>query len=161
MPPIPKIVILIALAAIIMGVIVVGALLNAATPRDDRASYRPIDLTTRQAFLDEHRQAQAQNEAWVKDARQVALRFTGGSDPEGSGVQAEVAYLRNEPQQVELTLRYDGLEDDSVGAIMYLLELQNKAGAWEVAWAGERYMCRRGIDSLPAAPDRWQTELCP
>lgn len=157
----PKIIIVLVLAAILIAAVVGVALFNSAPPRGDKASYRPIDLSARQAFLDEHRQARARNEAWVNDALQVAYRFTGGSDYEGSGVKADVAYLRNEPQRVELTLRYDGLEDDSVEAIMYLLELENKGGAWEIGWAGERYRCGRGGDTLPASPDRWQTELCP
>ena len=156
-----KIIIVLVIVAVLVAAGIVVAFFNSATPREDKASYREIVLSSRQAFMEEHRGAVAANEAWVKDPLQVAYRFTGGSDYEGSGVKADVAHLRNDPQQVELTLRYDALEDDSVRAIMYLLELENRTGTWEVVWAGERYMCRRGNEGLPGAPDRWQTELCP
>lgn len=132
-----------------------------SAPVDRRAEYRPIDLSTRQGFFDEHRQARAQNEAWVTDAYQVARRFTGGNSDEEAGTTAQVSYLRNEPEQVELTLVYDALQDDSVEAIMYLLSLEKQDGAWEVAWAGERYRCRRSANPLPEVPRAWQTELCP
>ncbi len=97
----------------------------------------------------------------MSDPYQVAYRFTGGSSYEEGGTTPEVSYLRNEPDQAEITLLYDALEDDSVEAIMYLVSLEKQNGAWEVVWAGERYRCGRSIDPLPEALRTWQTELCP
>ncbi|WP_434987156.1 WD40 repeat domain-containing protein [Vreelandella zhaodongensis] len=115
-----------------------------APPADDRveADYQTIDLPESDTTGDP-----------------VALAREHYGLREFNTSSEEAVTLRMLPDgNIEVTLRLDGLKDDSVRAIRYRLHFTPAAqGRWQLGEVGRQQRCwRGGID-----PDEWTTQLCP
>ena len=107
---------------------------------------RPAELRPRTGVLeveDFRRHAQAVNEEWERDPAALAREYLGGGEGEITVDGRQVTLLR------------DGLEDDSIRAERWVLELEREGGGWELVAARWEQRCHVGRGHQGFSP-----ELC-
>jgi hypothetical protein len=129
---------------------------------DERADYLvwQLDDTLVQSFEAAHETAVAQNESWVQDPYEVAWRFVDMARrfSDEPFPYEESFYLPADPGEATFIVILGEFKDDSVWGNKLRLELVAQDEAWQVAWVGEMWRCRRGGAELE---DNWHTTLCP
>ncbi len=127
---------------------------------DDRSTYAQANRVASPEFAEAYRLAHQQGDPWIKDAREVALRFitVGMGDCQITAV--DPLYNRTDEAAYAIEER---CFDDSIEATRYRVELARAAGDWQVGWVGSKQKCRRVefIAGLLGGYLGWTTKLCP
>jgi len=85
--------------------------------------------------------AQAVDEEWERDPAALTREFLGSGDGEASVDENTVTVLR------------DALEDDSIRAERWVLELEREKGGWELVTARWEQLCQVGRGHQTFSPE--------
>ncbi|MGA7731632.1 MAG: hypothetical protein WCD37_10230 [Chloroflexia bacterium] len=145
-------------AALVVTCLGAGILVLIASNNDDRATFEARDQAALTAFMEEYRLAEEQGEAWTKEPRDIALRFSCREECGGERVTVNLP----EPDRVVLIVEDHTVFDDSIKATKTRIELARGGNGWKVEWAGWKQQCRRD-DWTAVFQGRfgWHTQLCP
>ena len=124
---------------------------------ESKDSYRPLDFEEPpySRFIEEYMKASSSNNYWIKDPIALALYLAGFPNPDGTVPDKVHVFFAN-PATATVIVATDNLEDDSVLAQEIRADLIKNNDIWQIAWAGNRWRCRRN-----AATNWWTTSLCP
>jgi hypothetical protein len=137
-----------------LAVAVVASMLS-----DDRSTYQASSTDALAQFAHEQQEARGRGAAWVGDAGEVAARFTCREE---CGPRL-VSSAATDPGRTVYLIEYPNIEDDSIQAMKYRVDLVQNGGAWEVEWAGWKQRCRRvgWLETILGGYWGWHTKLCP
>lgn len=105
-------------------------------PRPDESGHIPVEGFNR--FLSRHPDL-------ARSPVRATIEFVRLKDPSAltTTVRAEASRLEN-PQEVRVTLTQDGLPDDSIRAVRYVLEFKRAGQRWELESARRTQRCQPG-----------------
>lgn len=114
-------------------------------PTPDDAGFMPVERFNR--FLSRHPDL-------ARSPVRATVEFVRLKDPTAltTTVRAEASRLEN-PREVRVVLTEDGLPDDSIRAVRYVLEFKRAGRRWEVESARRTQRCQPGRGHQRFSPD--------
>ncbi len=105
-------------------------------PRPDESGHMDVESFNR--FLSRHPQI-------ARSPVRATIEFVALKDPTAltTSVRARAARLEN-PREVRVTLTEDGLPDDSIRAVRFVLEFRRSGPRWELQSARRTQRCQPG-----------------
>jgi hypothetical protein len=117
----------------------------------NKEDYKSLDLTR---FREAYNTASDNQEDWITDPQEVALRFAGFPNLEGI-LPDEVIVFPTSTEQVTIIILQLQIPDDSVASVETRVDLVQNGRSWEVEWAGGRWRCKAG-----RGHQDWLPEFC-
>lgn len=126
---------------------------------EDHDAYLAVDFSQFADFFEHYESALSDNESWLRDPMEVALRFEAWPPSEPGCHQKEITAIPAESGKAIIIIIRRGCPDDSIIDIKMRVELSEAADIWAVEWAGTMWKCSRGDDQQ--LKDDWHSGACP
>lgn len=106
-------------------------------------------------FCEQHQKAILNNESWLGDPIEMAMKSQGYPDTENSVPNTVKSFFGKNSQMAIVILTYTNLPDDSIKDQEWRIDLvKSSKKEWTIHWIGYRQRCRR------TGSDVWVAERC-